>query len=152
MDISTFYADPEKKIKLSKIDTSDTGKYKSKDEAEEKLQENIVRMAELQDMLYAQDKYSILIILQAMDTAGKDLRPHCHRNRLGWGWTSPGSCHTRRRCRRRPHRPGPDSTGPRSCRLGRRRRRNHSLRRDRRSHRMRRRSRPRLGLPGRDCE
>jgi PPK2 family polyphosphate:nucleotide phosphotransferase len=72
MDISQFQVNPDKKVKLSKIDTRDTGKYSSKEEALEKLAANIERMAELQDMLYAQDKYSVLIILQAMDTAGKD--------------------------------------------------------------------------------
>jgi PPK2 family polyphosphate:nucleotide phosphotransferase len=72
MDITKFYADPDNKIKLSEINTSNTGKYNSKDEALDKLAANIDRMAELQDMLYAQDKYSILVILQAMDTAGKD--------------------------------------------------------------------------------
>lgn len=72
MDTSKFQAEPDKKIKLAKIDTRDTGKYTSKEEALEKLTANIERMAELQDMLYAQDKYSVLIILQAMDTAGKD--------------------------------------------------------------------------------
>ena len=72
MDISNFFAKAKDKLKLSKIDTSDSGKYNNKEDASEKLAENIEKMAELQDMLYAQDKYSLLIILQAMDTAGKD--------------------------------------------------------------------------------
>jgi PPK2 family polyphosphate:nucleotide phosphotransferase len=72
MEITKFQAEPNKKVILSKIDTRDTGKYKSKEEAFEQLTVNIERMAALQDMLYAQDKYSVLIILQAMDTAGKD--------------------------------------------------------------------------------
>jgi PPK2 family polyphosphate:nucleotide phosphotransferase len=72
MDINKFLAEPDKKVKLSKIDTRDTGNFKSKEEAVIELDENIDRMAELQDKLYAQDKYSLLIVLQAMDTAGKD--------------------------------------------------------------------------------
>lgn len=72
MDINKFIAEPDNKVKLSKIDTRDTGEYKAKEEAVIELDENIDRMAELQDKLYAQDKYSLLIILQAMDTAGKD--------------------------------------------------------------------------------
>lgn len=72
MDISEFKIAADKKVKLSEFDTSDTGKYDSKTEAQAKLEENIARMAELQDKLYAQDRYSVLIILQAMDTAGKD--------------------------------------------------------------------------------
>jgi PPK2 family polyphosphate:nucleotide phosphotransferase len=72
MDITKLQAEAGEKVKLSKIDTRDTGKYKSKEDAFEKLTANIQRMAELQSMLYAQDKYSLLIVLQAMDTAGKD--------------------------------------------------------------------------------
>jgi PPK2 family polyphosphate:nucleotide phosphotransferase len=72
MDISKFRIKPGDGVKLSKIDTSDTGKFNSKEEATEKLAENIVQMAELQEKLYAQDKYALLIVIQAMDTAGKD--------------------------------------------------------------------------------
>ncbi len=72
MDISDFRIKEGRKVKLSEINTSDTGKYNSKTDAQEKLEENIERMAEMQDKLYAQDRYSVLIILQAMDTAGKD--------------------------------------------------------------------------------
>jgi PPK2 family polyphosphate:nucleotide phosphotransferase len=72
MNIDDFKVVDNREVKLSKIKPDDTGKYNSKEEASEKLTENIVRMAELQDKLYAQDKYSVLIILQAMDTAGKD--------------------------------------------------------------------------------
>lgn len=72
MDISDYKIKEGRKVKLSEISTSDTGKYDSKTEAQAKLEENIERMAEMQDKLYAQDRYSVLIILQAMDTAGKD--------------------------------------------------------------------------------
>lgn len=72
MDISDFRIKEGRKVKLAEINTSDTGKYDSKTEAQAKLEENIERMAEMQDKLYAQDRYSVLIILQAMDTAGKD--------------------------------------------------------------------------------
>lgn len=72
MDISEYKIKEGRKVKLSEISTDDTGKYDSKTEAQAQLEENIERMAELQDKLYAQDRYSVLIILQAMDTAGKD--------------------------------------------------------------------------------
>lgn len=72
MDISDFRIKEGRKVKLSEINTSDTGRYNSKTEAQAILEENIERMAEMQDKLYAQDRYSVLIILQAMDTAGKD--------------------------------------------------------------------------------
>jgi PPK2 family polyphosphate:nucleotide phosphotransferase len=72
MDISAYRIEENKKVRLAEIATGDTGNYQSKTEAKTQLEENIERMAELQAKLYAQDRYSVLIILQAMDTAGKD--------------------------------------------------------------------------------
>jgi len=72
MNTKKFRAPFKKKFALSDYPTSYTGKYKSKEETEEELQENIKKMAELQDKLYAHDKYALLIIFQAMDAAGKD--------------------------------------------------------------------------------
>ncbi|MCB0169862.1 MAG: polyphosphate kinase 2 family protein [Anaerolineae bacterium] len=63
---------PGQKINLSKIDPNDTGKIKNKKEAKDLLAQNIERMAELQNVLYAQDKHALLIVLQAMDAGGKD--------------------------------------------------------------------------------
>ncbi len=60
------------KLRLKDFDPADSANFKSKEEAEEKLQKDIVRMADLQDKLYAQDKWSLLLIFQAMDAAGKD--------------------------------------------------------------------------------
>lgn len=72
MNISEYKYDSEKNFKLSKINADDTGKYKSKEASVAKLQKNIDEMIRQQDMLYAQNDYSLLIIFQAMDTAGKD--------------------------------------------------------------------------------
>lgn len=72
MNISNYRVTPKKKMNLSDFPTEDTGKFKSKKEAEKLMQKNISKMAELQDMLYAHNKYSLLIIFQAMDAAGKD--------------------------------------------------------------------------------
>jgi PPK2 family polyphosphate:nucleotide phosphotransferase len=64
---------PGKKIKLAKdYDPSATGGLIEKKEAKDKLAEGIARMAEYQNRLYAQSTYSLLIIFQAMDAAGKD--------------------------------------------------------------------------------
>jgi len=46
--------------------------FASKEEADELLRQGIQRLAEYQDMLYAQDTYALLIIFQALDAAGKD--------------------------------------------------------------------------------
>lgn len=63
-----------KKFKLKYIDPADTLDLKSEDKprAKEALQNGIELLAELQDKLYAQDRWSILLIFQAMDAAGKD--------------------------------------------------------------------------------
>jgi len=61
-----------KDFRLKDFDPGDTGHWHSKEHATEALQECIVRTAELQDKLYAQDNWSLLLIFQAMDAAGKD--------------------------------------------------------------------------------
>jgi len=68
----TFRIDKGKRFRLRDFDPADTGHWKSKENAEETLQKEILRTAELQDMLYAQDRWSLLLIFQAMDAAGKD--------------------------------------------------------------------------------
>jgi PPK2 family polyphosphate:nucleotide phosphotransferase len=63
-----------KKFRLKDVDPGDTGKHSEKDkkQAKEALQEGVEALAELQDMLYGQDRWSVLLIFQAMDAAGKD--------------------------------------------------------------------------------
>jgi len=60
------------KIDLSKILTDFTDGYNSEEEASGDLKKNIEKMISLQDKLYAENKYSMLLIFQAMDAAGKD--------------------------------------------------------------------------------
>ncbi len=62
----------KKAIKLSDFETSPKGEIIDKIHTEKLLLENVETISMLQDMLYAQDKYALLIIFQAMDTAGKD--------------------------------------------------------------------------------
>jgi PPK2 family polyphosphate:nucleotide phosphotransferase len=63
---------PGQSVKLGQIDPDDTGKFKDKNDARELLKSNIERMAELQNVLYAEGKHALLIVLQAMDAGGKD--------------------------------------------------------------------------------
>jgi PPK2 family polyphosphate:nucleotide phosphotransferase len=72
MDCDRFCVPPGKKIKLGKHDPGFTGSFNSKEEAEEMLIADIEKLAALQDVLYAQDIYALLLIFQAMDAAGKD--------------------------------------------------------------------------------
>src|ERR1700741_107699 len=62
------------KFKLKDIDPGDTGELEAEDKtkAKEVLIEGTQVLAELQDRLYAQDKWAVLLIFQAMDAAGKD--------------------------------------------------------------------------------
>jgi PPK2 family polyphosphate:nucleotide phosphotransferase len=63
-----------KKFQLKDFDPADTGKVTSEDKqrAKDSLETGIQALAELQDVLYAQDRWSVLLIFQAMDAAGKD--------------------------------------------------------------------------------
>jgi PPK2 family polyphosphate:nucleotide phosphotransferase len=63
-----------KKFRLADVDPRDTGELKSEDKprAKEALATGVEALAELQDMLYAQDHWAVLLIFQAMDAAGKD--------------------------------------------------------------------------------
>lgn len=63
---------PGKKIRLNDYNPGFTSHYKSNQEASEKLLDDIGLLEEYQGILYAENRYALLIILQAMDTAGKD--------------------------------------------------------------------------------
>ena len=72
MNTDKFLVKPGSKVDLKKHPTDYAGNYKDKKEAAKDLEKNIARLAELQDILYAQNVHSLLIIFQAMDAAGKD--------------------------------------------------------------------------------
>jgi len=60
------------KFQLKDFDPGDTGKFKSDAHAGDLLTGGVKLMSEMQKKLYAQDKWSLLLIFQAMDAAGKD--------------------------------------------------------------------------------
>ena len=72
MKHSHFIVPPSTKILLRDYDPEFTGDYKTQEDASVKLREDIERLAKYQDLLYAQNTYALLVVLQAMDTAGKD--------------------------------------------------------------------------------
>jgi len=61
-----------KKISLEDFDTDYDHKMINKKEGTQLLKNGIKQLASMQDILYADNRYSVLIILQAMDAAGKD--------------------------------------------------------------------------------
>ena len=67
-----FRIESGKHFRLKDFDPASTEHCRSREEAEKDLQAGIQRLAELQDKLYAQDRWALLLIFQAMDAAGKD--------------------------------------------------------------------------------
>ena len=71
--ISRLRVDKPGRFKLDDCDPADTcGLDLDKDGARDRLRDDIGRLAELQERLYAQDRWAVLAIFQAMDAAGKD--------------------------------------------------------------------------------
>lgn len=70
--IQTLKVKEGKKVSLHKYDTKYTPDGISKELSEKLLAESLSKLSMLQDKLYAHNKYSILIVLQAIDAAGKD--------------------------------------------------------------------------------
>jgi PPK2 family polyphosphate:nucleotide phosphotransferase len=69
-----FRVESGKKFRLKDFDPGDTLDLTSEDKprAKEALEVGVAALAELQDMLYAQDRWAVLLVFQAMDAAGKD--------------------------------------------------------------------------------
>lgn len=72
METTRFRVRPGRDVSLRRCDPRDTGPYKSKQKATRQLDADIARLVALQEQLYAQDRWSVLLIFQAMDAAGKD--------------------------------------------------------------------------------
>jgi PPK2 family polyphosphate:nucleotide phosphotransferase len=67
-----YRIDHGKNFRLKDFDSAATTHIHSKPQAEKLLAQSITEMSELQDKLYAQDRWGVLLIFQAMDAAGKD--------------------------------------------------------------------------------
>lgn len=72
--IRTFRVEDGDRFRLKDVDPGDTLGFTSEDKprAKEALAIGVEALAELQDRLYAQDRWAVLLIFQAMDAAGKD--------------------------------------------------------------------------------
>ncbi len=72
-DVSKLHkVKPDSKIALSDCDPGDTRPFESKKEAQALLDDDRKELVALQELLFAEAKHSLLIVLQAMDTGGKD--------------------------------------------------------------------------------
>jgi len=69
---SRFLVPPRQRVRLSQYDPADTTPFTTEQEAKGLLKKATKRLHELTEILYAQDRWSLLLIFQAMDAAGKD--------------------------------------------------------------------------------
>jgi PPK2 family polyphosphate:nucleotide phosphotransferase len=69
---SLYLAEPGKKVRLSKLEMDSTGDFTAKEEAGPLIDVNLEKLRKLQLKLYAQSTQALLIVIQAMDTGGKD--------------------------------------------------------------------------------
>src|SRR3954453_23446915 len=70
--IRPYAVSGSKDFRLKHFDPGDTQGFELKPDADVHLDRNIQRLSEMQERLYAQDCWSILLVFQAMDAAGKD--------------------------------------------------------------------------------
>jgi PPK2 family polyphosphate:nucleotide phosphotransferase len=69
---SEFLANPGRKFRIKDCPTDSRGKFKDKEQAEAETEKLRARLAEMQELLYAESKHALLIVFQAMDAGGKD--------------------------------------------------------------------------------
>jgi len=69
---SPYLVTPGKKFRLDDYETDETGPFKDREEAAGPTEKNLKKLSKLQEVLYAQSKYAVLIVFQAMDAGGKD--------------------------------------------------------------------------------
>ena len=67
-----FRVKPGQKLRLNKLDPAYAGKHETEATAKEETEHFLKKLARQQDLLYAEHKHSVLIVLQAMDAGGKD--------------------------------------------------------------------------------
>jgi PPK2 family polyphosphate:nucleotide phosphotransferase len=72
INVSDYRVKPGSKVRLQKSPTRTEPHYQSDSDYKELLAASTQRLSELQRLLYAHDRYSLLLIFQAMDAAGKD--------------------------------------------------------------------------------
>ncbi len=72
MDTARFRVRPGVPVRLRRYATDDTRPFKHKRKAVSKLKAGLERLVRLQELLFAEDRWSMLLVFQGMDAAGKD--------------------------------------------------------------------------------
>src|SRR4029450_8989412 len=70
--LKKLIVEPDSKIRLKHFDPDYHGKHESRESALPEIQKNLQKMEQLQYLMYAENKHSLLIVLQGLDAAGKD--------------------------------------------------------------------------------
>jgi len=70
--VKRYRVEQGKHFRFKDFDSGDTAYFRSSEHAKNLLEQGVTRLAELQDKLYAEDRWGLLVIFQAMDAAGKD--------------------------------------------------------------------------------
>jgi PPK2 family polyphosphate:nucleotide phosphotransferase len=70
--LKKFIVKPDSRIRLKHFDPDYHGKHESRESALPEIQKNLQKMEQLQYLMYAENKHSLLIVLQGLDAAGKD--------------------------------------------------------------------------------
>lgn len=72
LDVDRFRVRPGDRVRLKEHDTGETKPFSSKTEVQGRLERDLDAMFRLQELLYAEQTWSLLLVFQAMDAAGKD--------------------------------------------------------------------------------
>ncbi len=72
INVDRFRIKPQQRVRLADLNTADTAPFTSASGAKKMLAKLSKRLFDLTEVLYAQDRYSLLLVFQAMDAAGKD--------------------------------------------------------------------------------
>jgi len=72
IDVDRFRVRPGERVRLKQAPTRVQPCYASKADYQERLARHVEQLSELQNLLYADDRYALLLVFQAMDAAGKD--------------------------------------------------------------------------------
>jgi len=72
IDAERFRVRPGERVRLKQAPTRVQPCYASKADYQERLARHVEQLSELQNLLYADDRYALLLVFQAMDAAGKD--------------------------------------------------------------------------------
>ncbi len=67
-----FLVKPGSRVRLRRLDPADTRPFDAKEQVDGRLAKDLTRLFRLQELFYAEQRWSLLLVFQAMDAAGKD--------------------------------------------------------------------------------